>query len=92
VLAAYANDQYSKAAPEYYAAIDLWLEGITQPDKERLDRALEEVLPLKDREILKGASNGDYHYMGSSKIMAQIGKAFAETMVDLQKTQPKETQ
>jgi hypothetical protein len=53
---------------------------------------LEEVLPLKDREILKGASNGDYHYMGSAKIMAQIGKAFAEAMAVLQKTQPKETQ
>jgi hypothetical protein len=92
VLAAYANDQYGKNSTEHYAAMDLWLEGITQPDQENLDLALEEVLPLKDREVLKGASNGDYHYMGSAKIMAQIGKAFAEAMAELQKTQPKEAQ
>ena len=83
VLAAYANDQYSKGSTEHYAAIDLWLEGITQPEKEKLDSALEEVLPLKDREILKGVSNGDYHYMGAAKIMAPIGKAFAEAMAAL---------
>jgi hypothetical protein len=92
VLAAYANDQYRKDSTQHYAAMDLWLEGITQADQEKLDRALEEVLPLKDREILKGASNGDYHYMGSAKIMAQIGKAFAEAMAELQKTQLKEAQ
>lgn len=34
-----------------------------------------------DREVLKGASNQGYHYLGSAKIMAQIGKAFAEAMV-----------
>jgi len=88
VLAAYANDQYGRGSTEHYAAIDLWVEGITQPDREKLDRQLEEILPLKDREILKGASNGDYHYMGSAKIMAQIGKAFAEAMLELMK-QPK---
>lgn len=92
VLAAYANDQYSQNSTEHYAAMDLWLEGITQPDKEKLDRALEEVLPLKDREILKGASNGGYHYMGSAKIMAQIGKAFAEAMVNFQKPQRQDQQ
>jgi hypothetical protein len=84
VLAAYANDQYGMGSTGHYAAIDLWVEGITQPDREKLDRQLEEILPLKDREILKGASNGGYHYMGSAKIMAQIGKAFAEAMLKLE--------
>ena len=85
VLAAYANDQYTKDSTEHYAALDLWLEGITKPDKEKLDRALEQVFPLKDREILKGASSYECHYWGSAKIFAQMGKAFAEAMVDLQK-------
>ena len=85
VLAAYANDQYGPDAPERYAALDLWIEGITQADRERMDRALEEVCSSKDRECLKGASNGGYHYMGSAKIFAQIGKAFAETMMAMQK-------
>lgn len=85
VLAAYANDQFSKGSTGHYAAIDLWLEGITRSDKEKLDRALEEVLPLKDREILEGASNGAYHYVGAARILAPIGKAFAEAMAGLVK-------
>ena len=85
VLAAYANDQYGNNSPEHYAAIDLRIEGITQADQEKLDLALEEVLSSKDKEILKGASNGGYHYLGSAKIFAQMGKAFAEALLTLQK-------
>lgn len=83
VLAAYANDQYDPNSPERYAAIDMRIEGITKADQKKLDLALEEVLSPKDREALKGASNGGYHYFGSAKIFAQMGKAFAEAMVDL---------
>ena len=40
----------------------------------------------KERDILaKGVSNQAYHYLGSAKIMAQIGKGFAESMIDLMK-------
>lgn len=85
VLAAYANDQYDKKSPEHYAAMDVRIEGITQADQEKLDIALEEVLSPKDREALKGASNGGYHYLGSAKIFAQMGKAFAEALLPLQK-------
>ncbi|MDG1894429.1 MAG: sialate O-acetylesterase [Fuerstiella sp.] len=35
----------------------------------------------RDLETLqKGVSNAEYHYLGSAKIMAQIGKGFAEAM------------
>ncbi|MFM7181779.1 MAG: sialate O-acetylesterase [Verrucomicrobiales bacterium] len=78
LLALYANDQYGKDCPERYAALDAWIEGITKADQKRMDLALEEVLPPKDREALKGASNAGYHYFGSAKFFAQIGKAFAE--------------
>jgi hypothetical protein len=44
-----------------------------------------EVLSPKDREALKGASNGGYHYFGSAKIFAQMGKAFAEALLPFQK-------
>jgi len=84
VLAVYANDQYAPDAPERYAAIDVWIEGITKADQKKLDLALEEVLSPKDREALKGASNGGYHYFGSAKIFAQMGKAFAEVLLPLQ--------
>ncbi len=87
VLAAYANDQYSISSPERYAAIDLRLEGITKADQKKLDLALEEVLSPKDREALKGASNGGYHYFGSAKIFAQMGKAFAEANLRMLRAQ-----
>jgi len=85
VLAAYSNDQYDPSAPEHYAGIDVRIEGITKADQKKLDLALEEVLSPKDREALKGASNGGYHYFGSAKIFAQMGKAFAEALLPLQK-------
>jgi alpha-galactosidase len=85
VLAAYANDQYDLKSPEHYAAIDLRIEGITKADQKKLDLALEEVLSPKDKEALKGSSNGGYHYLGSAKIFAQMGKAFAEATLALQK-------
>jgi alpha-galactosidase len=85
VLAVYSNDQYDPGSPDHYAAIDVWIEGINQADKNKLDLALEEVLSPKDKEALKGASNGGYHYFGSAKIFAQMGKAFAEALLPLQK-------
>jgi hypothetical protein len=86
-LAAYSNDLYNFAgqSPENYAAIDLRIEGITKADKQKLDLALEEVFSTKDKDALKGASNGGYHYFGSAKIFAQMGKAFAEAVLALQK-------
>jgi alpha-galactosidase len=84
VLAVYANDQYDLNSPEHYGAIDAQIEGITKTDQEKLDLALEDVLSTEDREILKGASNGGYHYWGSAKIFAQMGKAFAEALIPLQ--------
>ncbi len=41
--------------------------------------------PEGELEILeKGVSNAAYHYLGSAKIMAGIGKGFAEAMAELQ--------
>ncbi len=81
VLAVYANDQYERDSTERYGALDVWIEGITKSNKEKLDRDLEEVLSQKDKEALQGASNGGYHYFGSAKIFAQMGKAFAEALL-----------
>ena len=39
-----------------------------------------ELYSPKELEILKGSSNAEYHYNGSAKIMAQIGKGFAEAL------------
>jgi hypothetical protein len=82
VLAIYANDQYDLNSPDHYGAIDARIEGITKADREKLELALEEILSAEDREVLKGASNGGYHYWGSAKIFAQMGKAFAEALIE----------
>jgi len=47
-----------------------------------------EKLTAEEQQRLKaGVSNKAYHYLGAAKIMAPIGKSFADAMVDLQRTQ-----
>ena len=42
-------------------------------------------LTAKQRSIIRGASNAPFHYLGSAKMLGQIGKAFAEAMLDKEK-------
>ena len=49
--------------------------------KKMLDAYTAELFTPQERKIWEaGTSNAAYHYMGSSKILAQIGKAFAEAL------------
>jgi alpha-galactosidase len=52
----------------------------------------ENFTPEEWKRLRAGASNGGYHYLGAAKIMAPIGKAFAEAMAKLQETQRDEKQ
>ena len=46
-----------------------------------LDELRRAAFTDREREILsKGVSNAEYHYWGSAKIMAQIGKGFADSL------------
>jgi alpha-galactosidase len=56
---------------EKKAAIDAFLKTVYTPEEWKL------------MEI--GVSNATYHYLGSAKIMARMGKAFADAMADLSK-------
>ena len=47
----------------------------------------EKLTPEEQKRLKGGVSNGGYHYLGAAKIMAPIGKAFAEAMANLQKTE-----
>jgi alpha-galactosidase len=52
------------------------------------DKKLEAAREKKDRtpeeeEIAKGASNQGFHYLGAAKILGQIGKAFADALVEM---------
>ena len=71
---------YDENSAEPYGSIDLFIEGITRHGQQQLAQALEQVFSAEDRAIADGASNAEYHYMGSAKIIAQIGKAFAEAI------------
>jgi len=91
VLAAYANVEYDKRTQAPHASMDLWIEGITQAGKAYVNsdayilRQMDKVCTRPEQKIIMGASNGGYHYLGSAKIMAQIGKAFAEAMLEMEK-------
>ena len=50
----------------------------------------EKLTPDEQKRLKAGVSNGGYHYLGAAKIMAPIGKAFADAMVNLQKAQREE--
>lgn len=49
--------------------------------EEALAKFRSELYTPREMEILKGSSNAEYHYNGSAKIMAQIGKGFADAIV-----------
>jgi len=46
------------------------------------------ITPEEEEILRKGISNQGYHYYGSGKIMAGIGKGFAEAMLELSESQP----
>ena len=55
--------------------------------KVALDQFTAETMTPRELEIYRaGTSNAAYHYLGSAKMMAQIGKAFAEALVATTKT------
>lgn len=54
-----------------------------------IDALYEKTFNEREREILlESTSNADFHYMGSAGIMAQIGAAFADAIVELERGAP----
>jgi alpha-galactosidase len=90
VLAAYSPVHYDNTQ-QPYASIDLAIEGLPADAKdyvnstEYMRKRMSTVFTPREQELLSGASNAAYHYMGSGKMMAQIGKAFAEAMLGMEK-------
>jgi alpha-galactosidase len=59
--------------------------------KAALDKLYAESFAPRELVVLKeSTSNFDFHYMGSAKIMAQIGKGFADAMVEMMEGQSRE--
>jgi len=55
----------------------------------KMKHMAENFTPAEWKRLQTGASNQAYHYLGAAKIMAPIGKAFAEAMANLQKNAQK---
>jgi hypothetical protein len=54
-------------------------------EKAYADYRAKRLTPEEEQILRKGISNQGYHYFGSGKIMAGIGKGFAEAMIELQR-------
>lgn len=53
-------------------------------EKEELEKRRAAAFDDREREILtKGASNAEFHYLGSASILGGIGKAFAEALAEM---------
>lgn len=52
-----------------------------EKDEARKKAIAEQFTPEELKRYKAGVSNGGYHYLGAAKIMAPIGKAFAEALV-----------
>jgi hypothetical protein len=56
-----------------------------QEHTDAMDEYLKTVYTPEEWKLMEtGVSNACYHYLGSAKIMARIGKAFAEAMIKLE--------
>jgi alpha-galactosidase len=66
------------------------IEGITRAglayvnSQAYIESQMHRVCTPEEARIIRGCSNGGYHYLGSAKTMAQIGQAFAEAMLEME--------
>ena len=62
---------------------------LTEAEKdEARKKAINEDFTPEELKRLKGVSNGGYHYLGAAKIIAPIGKAFADAHRDPETVEP----
>ncbi len=63
---------------------------LTREEKEAArKKALDaELKPEEQKRVKMGVSNGGYHYLGAAKILAPIGKAFADSLIMEVKEKP----
>ncbi len=84
----------SNAIKSEFAAKEKEIKAMTGDERKKAITALAEEVRKKTEETLtadelflldNGISNQGFHYWGSAKFFAQIGKAFAEAAFELQK-------
>src|SRR3954468_24433054 len=60
-----------------------------EKDAARKKAVEEQFKPEEVKRLKAGVSNGGYHYLGAARIMAPIGKAFAEALLPTPAAPPK---
>lgn len=66
---------------------------LTAENKAKLEAYKKTIYTEDELELMKvGTSNAGYHYMGSAKILARIGKAFAEAITGMSGSNPAKKQ
>jgi len=53
----------------------------------RRQKAVAKTFTSAELKRLEGVSNGGYHYLGAARILAPIGKAFAEALLELRRAE-----
>jgi Carbohydrate esterase, sialic acid-specific acetylesterase len=82
-LAFYGNIQDHKGV--FFNAIDVYLEGLSKADTAELKKEQDKIAPSRIRELAKGKSNQEFHYLGSAYTYSLIGEALAKEMSGLEK-------
>ncbi|MBT7700785.1 MAG: hypothetical protein HN700_10875 [Verrucomicrobia bacterium] len=86
LLAVYAGCEYNRKTEEAFGAVDVMIEGITTKNLAYVNstanklRLMDKVCSREEGKIILGCSNAGYHYLGSAKMLGQIGKAFADAL------------
>jgi len=89
VLAVYANCEFARKSEEPFGSVDAVIEGISKDGLEYVNsqayklKQMDKICTREEGKIILGASNGGYHYLGSAKMLCQIGEAFANAMAKL---------
>ncbi len=83
-LAFYGNIMTNKKV-DTFNAVDMYLEGLPKAKGEAIRKQQDGIASARDRELVKGKSNQEFHYLGSAYTYSRIGDAMAKAMIQLEK-------
>jgi Carbohydrate esterase, sialic acid-specific acetylesterase len=81
-LAVYGNFKQKGSG---VGALDAYLEGLPKDTADKIKKEQDALLAPRDRELIKGKSNAEYHYLGSAYTYSLIGEAMAKALLEMEK-------
>jgi hypothetical protein len=83
-LAVYGNFIQSKGTS--VVTLDAYLEGLPKDTADKIKKEQDALLAPRDRQLIKGKSNAEYHYLGSAYTYSLIGEAMAKALLEMEKS------